>query len=410
MKIALCLSGGGFRATLFHLGAIRRLNELGVLSRCTDITSVSGGSILNGVLSTRWEELTSSLNEGVFEAFDAKIANPVHDFCSKDLRTSTLVGERFNPANWKRWIGRDHSVTNALVEAYAEALKLGVPLSSLPPAPRFIFCATNLESGVNWTFEGGPNGTMGDWVVGRAPTTSLTVAQAVAASSAFPVAFPPLVLSFASPAAFQGGDRPTSPEILQSIPLTDGGVYDNLGIEPVWKRPDTTLLVSDAGHPLLFKDDPTLLFISRVPRCYDITANQSSALRKRWLIGQYRATALQGTYWGIGSEVEDYELPGAQGYPRSVVPLFKDIRTDLDRFTEGERACLENHGYALAEVALRKWVASLISAKAAPFKWPWPIFATEGAAQKALQESQERGIIKDLWNAIRDGVTSKLGL
>ena len=55
--VALCLSGGGFRATLFHLGALRRLNEFGLLSRFDAISSVSGGSILNGVLATRWPRL-----------------------------------------------------------------------------------------------------------------------------------------------------------------------------------------------------------------------------------------------------------------------------------------------------------------------------------------------------------------
>src|ERR1041385_3830739 len=50
---ALCLSGGGFRATLFHLGALRRLNETGVLARLDTITSVSGGSIMAAALATR---------------------------------------------------------------------------------------------------------------------------------------------------------------------------------------------------------------------------------------------------------------------------------------------------------------------------------------------------------------------
>jgi len=48
-RIALCLSGGGFRAALFHLGAFRRLNELGILSTVDSIASVSGGSILAAV-------------------------------------------------------------------------------------------------------------------------------------------------------------------------------------------------------------------------------------------------------------------------------------------------------------------------------------------------------------------------
>ena len=68
--IALCLSGGGFRAAIFHLGALRRLNELGILSKIDTISSVSGGSILAAHLADRirpwpnfaqcvpdWEEL-----------------------------------------------------------------------------------------------------------------------------------------------------------------------------------------------------------------------------------------------------------------------------------------------------------------------------------------------------------------
>src|SRR5215813_11212679 len=45
--MALCLSGGGYRALLFHLGAARRLNELGILAGMRTIASVSGGSLLN---------------------------------------------------------------------------------------------------------------------------------------------------------------------------------------------------------------------------------------------------------------------------------------------------------------------------------------------------------------------------
>ena len=54
--VALCLSGGGFRATLFHLGALRRLNETGVLAKVDTISSVSGGSIMAAFLATavRW--------------------------------------------------------------------------------------------------------------------------------------------------------------------------------------------------------------------------------------------------------------------------------------------------------------------------------------------------------------------
>ena len=54
--VALCLSGGGFRAALFHLGALRRLNELGILSKINAISSVSGGSIMSAHLAQRVRE------------------------------------------------------------------------------------------------------------------------------------------------------------------------------------------------------------------------------------------------------------------------------------------------------------------------------------------------------------------
>src|SRR5215471_6123345 len=55
--IALCLSGGGYRAMLFHAGSLWRLNEPGYLSRIDRFSSVSGGSITSGVLASNWSKL-----------------------------------------------------------------------------------------------------------------------------------------------------------------------------------------------------------------------------------------------------------------------------------------------------------------------------------------------------------------
>lgn len=44
-RLGLALSGGGFRASLYHLGLVRWLRDGGILPRITHITSVSGGSI-----------------------------------------------------------------------------------------------------------------------------------------------------------------------------------------------------------------------------------------------------------------------------------------------------------------------------------------------------------------------------
>jgi hypothetical protein len=79
--IALAVSGGGYRATLFHLGTLWRLNEMAYLPMLTRITSVSGGSITSGVLGQRWNQL--EFNElGVATNFEEVIAKPLQAFCT----------------------------------------------------------------------------------------------------------------------------------------------------------------------------------------------------------------------------------------------------------------------------------------------------------------------------------------
>ena len=126
----LCLSGGGFRATLFHLGVVLRLNELGVLARLSRVTSVSGGSILNGVLATRWSRLTLGPDSAYTNLIE-QVARPVRDFCSKDLRTPILLGTRLNPVNWGVLLRDWFSVSaNFFADGYEGAL----PQPALRPA------------------------------------------------------------------------------------------------------------------------------------------------------------------------------------------------------------------------------------------------------------------------------------
>src|SRR5437879_8062900 len=96
---ALSLSGGGFRAALFHLGALRRLNEVGLLSELNTITSVSGGSIANGLLAKAWPTLTPN-GAGTFTNFEPAYEAPLRDFCSHDLRTGPLLFDRPDPRKW----------------------------------------------------------------------------------------------------------------------------------------------------------------------------------------------------------------------------------------------------------------------------------------------------------------------
>jgi NTE family protein len=84
--IALCLSGGGYRAAIFHLGAVRWLNEIGWLPRLSMISSVSGGSILAGHLAYRFRKGWPSAPLTA-DQWQQQIEEPFWQFVSHDIRT-----------------------------------------------------------------------------------------------------------------------------------------------------------------------------------------------------------------------------------------------------------------------------------------------------------------------------------
>ena len=86
-QIGLALSGGGFRASLFHLGGLWRLNEMGRLSEINAISAVSAGALVAGVLGTRWNKLKFS--EATADNFAELIAEPILELCSHNLDVSS---------------------------------------------------------------------------------------------------------------------------------------------------------------------------------------------------------------------------------------------------------------------------------------------------------------------------------
>jgi NTE family protein len=429
--LTLCLSGGGFRATLFHLGALRRLNELGVLSRVKVLSSVSGGSILNGLLACRWTQL---LPRGgpIFQNLDTVIGQPIRDFCGQDLRTALLVGARLNPANLGLLL-RDYGAVPArlLADAYRDGLYRTRRLAEMPTGdstPRFIFCATSVQTGACWQFHGGPGGRMGDFYTGYCEAGSVSVAEAVAASSAFPPGFGGLrlplpgdqlltrvdpwgVLQPPPVKRLELRDRAKRPAI-----LTDGGVYDNLALEPVWSR-SHTLLVSDAGKPFESVPSVSQALVPRLRRAAEIGAEQAGAVRKRWLIERLArsqqlgaagpvtaitaarnpSTRWYGAVWTINTRLVDYPVLSVAGYGEEVRQRFAAIRTDLNAFTPAEIECLENHGYALADAAVQSYAPALCTTPPHPFVWPYPNAATDQAANAALKDSANRHLLRDVW-------------
>ena len=197
------------------------------------------------------------------------------------------------------------------------------------------------------------------------------------------------------PAALKGGSAPRDArreECLSDLRLTDGGDYDNMGLEPVWKS-HAVVLISDAGGLFTQESDKGLLW--RVPRYQAIQERQARGLRKRWLIASFCEGTVEGTYWGVGGAASHY-APGAAGYGEDLArDVIAEIRTDLDAFSDAEAAVLENHGYLLAEAALRCHVPALV-ADAPPAAVPrpdwYPPARGEAAIRAALADSGRRRV------------------
>ena len=389
--IGLCLSGGGFRATLFHLGALRRLNELGVLHRVRTISSVSGGSLMALVLADAIRKVGGALT-GPFADFDAQVAQPTADLTSSNFR-GRLLRRRLNPINFVRGLEIVDHMATLLAKDTAK-----LTLRELPSAPNFVFCATDMAFGVNWVFE---RQRMGDYQVGyhAPPPDDYPAGRAAAASACFPPLFNPLRTKF-NERDFKNGKcthAETRKSCLSGLRLTDGGNYDNMGLEPVWKSHET-VLVSDGGGPFEFTPDRGLKW--RIFRYADIVQNQARALRRRWLISSFMTTdpetnrpVMDGTYWAVSSARSRYVPNDSTGYTKAVArDLIATIRTDLDTFSEGERAVLENHGYFLADVAVRRHVKPLVPQPLPELRPPHPDWLDEAKVKAALKDSNKRKI------------------
>src|SRR3954462_6403938 len=136
-RLAVCLSGGGYRAAIFHVGALRRLNELGVLSKIDTITSVSGGSIIAAHLATHVRPWPAA-GEVVAE-WNERIEKPFRKFVTRNIRTWPVLKRALSPWNWLR----PNTQVRALEGCYRKHLTR-LELLDLPAHPNFVFCATDM--------------------------------------------------------------------------------------------------------------------------------------------------------------------------------------------------------------------------------------------------------------------------
>lgn len=353
--MALCLSGGGYRAMLFHLGTLWRLNDAGWLPKLARISSVSGGSIPSAVLGHKWERLDFD-GAGVAQALAKEVVEPVRRLAGRTIDVNAVLLGCLLPG----------SVSERIAGAYRQHLFGEATLQDLPDAPRFVINATNIQSGVLWRFM---KPYMRDYRVGEVTSPTISLAQAVAASSAFPPFLSPVELKLEEADYTPGtGQDLQRPPFTTRVILSDGGVYDNLGLETAWKRYDT-ILVSDGGGHLAPEGKPARDWLRHIVRVQQVVDNQVRSLRKRHLIQSYLGGERRGSYWGIRTDITDYTLDDALPCPVEDTLALAGVSTRLKRLDDTTQERLINWGYAVCDAALRRHVDPRLPA---PAGFPYP--------------------------------------
>lgn len=376
--IALALSGGGYRAMLFHVGAIIRLNEMGLLKDIKRVSSVSGGSITAAYLGLKWKKL--AFQAGKAENLNSEFVEPILDFSTHTIdRVCGTVG----------LLTQGALVSRVLTRYYDKYLFSGATLGSLPAdeeGPRFVICASNLSTGSLFRFS---RPYIADYRIGRMHASDFSLATAVAASSAFPPLLSPTRVDLSQFRMFEkDAVKPSEDQIdLHELPaelrsravLTDGGVYDNHGIEPIddWQ----TMFVSDGGMPHKMSTAGFWNWYGQTRRVMDVMDNQVRSLRRRALFNRpeiaasdavgYRGNAGEQkcVYWGIGTDSRKYQnFAELECLPEDALALSTQS-TRLKDPGDPVRMALVNWGYAICDRAMRRWYQP---EGYPPPQWPFP--------------------------------------
>lgn len=339
LPLALVLSGGGVRAMAFHAGVLLQMAENNKLEDVKYISTVSGGSLLVGMIFSindmRWPS-SAEYKSVIFP----RIKNIM---CSSSLQGAALV-QLLNPLNWRYLLSRSNLLAIALEKSY----RINTRLSDLPATPEWSINGTTAENGKRFRFK---HNSIGDWQLGYSRPGEFPLSKAMAVSAAFPGGLGALFLKttdFKWEKKLKWDD--VSPVEIkpdyEGIHLYDGGVYDNLGLEPFFdagkgklKIEQCKIVVSDAGAPLAAGFDYGSLSPFRLKRVLDIISDQSRSLRVRTFLNYITNSPKMGTYLYIAqanlAKTDSGRL--AMCFP-----------TSLKRLKESDFDAISGHGQAVS--------------------------------------------------------------
>lgn len=370
--LKLGFSGGGFRATFYCLGAYRRLVELGIHHLVTDISSVSGGSIAAGAimlgLSEKQFDTVADFNECVTKRIVALAKGDLRQKVMK--KASSLVYlipivslfSGVGGALLFDWIRSKTS--DAFPTVLDDALFKGKLIKDLPLKPEWSCNATCLNTLKRFRFK--PKDIYGNKLGVSTDIGDITVAFAVAASAAYPMAFAPLRLSTQDRTFNDPYQSPGCIAIPQNIFLTDGGVYDNLGSENLLKDKTPFIMLDASAETALDDIQPSSFELSR--RTLSASLDQIVALRRRLLFIDQKCEGIQLILNRPITEIAASEvkcrqanLPSYDWVDPALEKLVASIRTDLDPFHDIEIEMLMWAGAIRMDLAIRSLIPDSMS-------------------------------------------------
>ncbi len=416
--IICAISGGGFRATFFHAGALRALVRLGLKDNIKVVSSVSGGSITNALFGINFDKIER------VEDFDCLVLDPLIAFSKRNPRNVLL---RYRALNiWNQTLAGAGSLLGKIgkpltlfasrensqlfMEQLDDLLFENKTLADLSKNVRIILNATNLSNGKRFRFD---NDDFGDYRIGYSyEIHHLPLSLAVTASACFPGLFTPIHMDLKGYKFYlrdnKKKDTGSPNEAPDSVCLSDGGIFDNLGyfslVSEIKRGRDAFVIISDAANRFQSSNEE-YGFFSALPRIKDVLMEQVSNRDRQTIMGKLLDKSDKG-WSGLYFKMENScrwfreSLPG-QGAPVSELPVIgwadsivnkiAQIRTDLNVFSDAEVQALVHHGETVTETTFARWhnEAYKTIVAGSGYSPPTPVKYSEKAIFKGLTNSHK---------------------
>jgi predicted acylesterase/phospholipase RssA len=423
-KVGLALSGGGFRASLFHIGVLAKLAELDMLRHVEVLSCVSGGSIIGAHYYLEVRELlrkksdeqiarkdyidlvkrierdfVAGVQRNIRTRVAAELSTNIRMLFSKTYSRTERAGELYEEELYAKISGEDSSkpllMRNLFIQPFGEQ-DFSPKLDNWrrrAKVPILVLNATSLNTGHNWQFTaswmGEPpagidtdidgNDRLRRMYYSQAPAgkQDVRLGYAVAASACVPGIFEPIVLDGLYPERI--------------VRLVDGGVQDNQGIGGLLEQECTVVLVSDASGQMVSEKDPGSGFIGVPLRSNTIFQARLREAQYHELVARRRSSLLRGLMFihlkkdlnvepinwigskeppepSVGTTEKQDPVMTSYGVRKDVERSLAAIRTDLDSFCDVEANALMTSGYRMTEYEFPRTISGFRT-QSSPGDW-----------------------------------------